>query len=315
MKSLLLIALLTVSASAAEPRFLTTDIDRFWRAYDRAAAAKTPEERERIYREHYFEGGTDGLRDYFEKKIGTVAQFTEFVETQRRYYDGVRAETLRVDERIPAIRAALEKLKALYPATQIPDVYFVIGRLSSGGTMSERGLLIGTEMFSVTDDTPLDELPLGPRRIVGKADALPHTVVHELVHFQQQKAGGKETLLFYALIEGGAEFIADLILPAPRKPYFREWGERHESAVWERFADERSAEDPSAWIGNNAKATEEWPADLGYFVGYEIARAYYTRAADKHQAIRELLEFQDAEKILRESGYAPRGGKRAIHLE
>jgi hypothetical protein len=301
--ALLLSACQTLPPAPTTGRIVTDDVHRFWRAYDRAAQVQSPDERERIFREQYFDAGTPGLHDYQEKKIGTAADFAEFVSTHRRYYDGVRAETLRIDERLPRIRASLVKLKDLYPDAVYPDISFVIGRLSSGGTTSERGLLIGTEMYSITPDTPLDELAPGIRRIIGSAEVLPHTVVHELVHFQQQKVGGKETLLFGTLIEGGAEFVADLVLPAPQKPYFREWGEQHARAVRERFAREKDSEDWSGWIGNNSRATDEWPADLGYYVGYEIARGYYERASDKRQAVRDLLTFQDAEAILRASGY------------
>lgn len=45
-----------------------------------------------------------------------------------------------------------------------------IGRLSSGGTVSDVGLLIGTEMFR-------------------NSEGLRSIVAHELIHFQQRKSG------------------------------------------------------------------------------------------------------------------------------
>jgi len=45
--------------------------------------------------------------------------------------------------------------------------------------------------------------------------------------------------------------------------------------------------------------------DIGYWVGYRIAGAYYARASDKRAAVRELLELRDAEAILHASGYGP----------
>ncbi|HEX2835193.1 MAG TPA: DUF2268 domain-containing putative Zn-dependent protease [Thermoanaerobaculia bacterium] len=278
-------------------RFITDDIPRFWSAYDRAMAAKTAEERTRIFQEQYLDAGTPGLADYAKSKIRSARELAEFVYAQRAYYDSIRANTLRVGELESRIRGALSELTELYPEAQFPDVYFVIGRLNSGGTISERGLLIGAEMYGVAPQTPVDALPLGTRRIVQTADALPHTVVHELIHFQQ-KPTGTENLLFGVMIEGGAEFLADLVLPAPRKPFFREWGEAHAEQVWTKFEADHASMDWSGWIGGNAKATEAWPADLGYYVGYELARAYYDRAADKKAAIRELLNFHDASRFL-----------------
>jgi uncharacterized protein YjaZ len=54
-----------------------------------------------------------------------------------------------------------------------------------------------------------------------------------------------------------------------------------------------------------AKPPGDRPNDLGYFIGYRIAQAYYTRARDKRAAIRDILRVRDVDRLLRESGYAP----------
>jgi hypothetical protein len=45
--------------------------------------------------------------------------------------------------------------------------------------------------------------------------------------------------------------------------------------------------------------------DLGYWVGYRIVKAYYRRAADKQQALREILELSDPHAFLAKSGWRP----------
>ena len=49
------------------------------------------------------------------------------------------------------------------------------------------------------------------------------------------------------------------------------------------------------------------PNDLGYFIGYRIAQAYYQRAADKAQAVRDIITGCGAgvHELLGRSGYAP----------
>jgi len=49
----------------------------------------------------------------------------------------------------------------------------------------------------------------------------------------------------------------------------------------------------------------EKPADLGYFIGYRIAQAYYNSAADKRAALRDIVRGADVEGILARSGYSP----------
>lgn len=51
---------------------------------------------------------------------------------------------------------------------------------------------------------------------------------------------------------------------------------------------------------------DDWCADLGYFVGARICEAYYEQAADKQQAIRDLMFVSDPQAILEASGYAAR---------
>ena len=48
------------------------------------------------------------------------------------------------------------------------------------------------------------------------------------------------------------------------------------------------------------------PADLGYYIGYHIKKAYYDRAPDKARAIREILHIADARQFLARSGYGAR---------
>lgn len=312
-------AALVAQSRAAEERFraehtdperaalVTSDIPLFWRAYDRARAEPDSAARVEIFRREYVERASPGYLDYFMSKIGSVERFEAFVTRQRAFYDGVRGPTAGVAAMEPRIREAFRRMKELYPDAYFPDVYFGIGRLSSGGTVSARGLLIGTEMYGVAPSTPLDGLPDFARRIVSPIDELPHTVAHELVHFEQ--SGGGNTLLGNAIREGGADFIGELILPGGATPEYRTWGREHEAEVWRRFSSEMGGPSSGNWIGSAGSRIEAWggwPGDLGYFVGYQISRAYYEQAADKRQAIRDLLEIRDPEAILRASGYARR---------
>ncbi len=59
------------------------------------------------------------------------------------------------------------------------------------------------------------------------------------------------------------------------------------------------------WIANNDRARPDWPAALGYYVGFRIARAYHARAADKRAALADLLRLRDPKALLRASGYDP----------
>ena len=44
---------------------------------------------------------------------------------------------------------------------------------------------------------------------------------------------------------------------------------------------------------------------LGYWVGYRIAKAFYQRAPDQRRAISEMIRMTDARAFLAKSGWFP----------
>jgi hypothetical protein len=204
------------------------------------------------------------------------------------------------------LRAAFTRLKELYPPAVFPDVYFVMGGLSSGGTSLPEGLVIGTDLYGIGPDMPASELPpaLVDRAI--EAAALPFTVAHESIHFLQTIGG---TLLRESLIEGGADFLARLMTGGTAvtgEEQLHAYGDRHEREIWERFRREMNGTDWSNWIANLERVSPGTPSDLGYYVGFKICEAYYHRARNKQQAVQEIVELRDAPGLLAASGYAER---------
>jgi hypothetical protein len=82
------------------------------------------------------------------------------------------------------------------------------------------------------------------------------------------------------------------------------YGLAHEHELWIEFQREMNGTDASNWLYNGDRSKDR-PADLGYFVGARICGAYYARAADKRQAIKEIFAMPDPAAFLAKSGYAP----------
>ncbi|MBL7851112.1 MAG: hypothetical protein JNN04_09435 [Cyclobacteriaceae bacterium] len=62
--------------------------------------------------------------------------------------------------------------------------------------------------------------------------------------------------------------------------------------------------DYSGWLyGGNQKGR---PQDLGYWMGYQITKAYFDRMPDKKQAVSDILNIRNASQFLEASGYADR---------
>ncbi len=292
-------------ANPARAQIHTEDIPRFWRAFDLAAGQDSTAAAAVFLRE-YIAQGTRGLFDFYRMKIVSPTRLARTTGRFPRFYESIRRPTSELPGLEPVIRRVFQDTKALYPEVIYPDLYFVIGRINSAGTATDYGLFFGAEQNVASSSTVLDELPETLRRIVFPREELPHVIAHELVHFQQHYAD-KHTLLDVALIEGGATFIAQLVLPVQRTPYFRTWGAAHEREVWARFAGAMNSDSIANWVGNTG--TEAWPADLGRLVGYQISQAYYDSMSDKKKAIRDLIRLEDSRAILRASRYGGQLGQ------
>jgi uncharacterized protein YjaZ len=174
--------------------------------------------------------------------------------------------------------------------------------MNSGGTLTANALLIGSEMYARTATTPTEEMNDWERQVIKGVEVVPHIVTHELIHYQQKYAASA-TLLARSMNEGAADYIAELVSGGNINDHLHRYGNERERELWEEFKKEMDAKDVSRWLYQGDQSKDR-PADLGYYMGYKIAEAYYKRAADKKQAVKDILQIKDFHQFLAASGYA-----------
>jgi hypothetical protein len=280
-------------------KFVTSDIELFWKAYDKAK----PENNLIVYRDEYLKKGSDGLKEFTKLRIGSSCGLVNSIDASPKYYAALREPSLKIASYESKMRESFRKLKEIYPAAIFPDVYFLIGRMSSAGTLNEKGLFIGVDMFGKNANAPLDELGAWHKAVVSSVNRIPYIVAHESIHYQQNGGANAETLLARAINEGAADFIGELIAGGNINPHLHEYGNPREKELWLEFQKEMNGKSVANWLyqGDDAK---DKPADLGYYMGYKIAESYYKNAADKKQAVRDILVINDYEAFLKKSRYA-----------
>jgi hypothetical protein len=285
-------------------QIVTSDIALFWRAYDLAK----PENNLIIYRDEYFKKGSIGLQEFLRSKIGNSCNLVTAIDAAPKYYTSLRTQSAKVENYKPQMLASFKKLKEIYPDAAFPNVYFVVGRMNTGGNATLKGLLIGVEMYGKTDDASVAELSGWKKSSVGKIETIPFIVAHELVHYQQKNAhlitlfGGEVSLLGKSLSEGSASFVGELISGGNDNPQLHEYGDPREKQLWLEFKKEMNGKDASNWLYQGDRAKDK-PADLGYYIGYKIVESYYNKAKDKKQAVKDILEIKDFNVFLATSGY------------
>ncbi|WP_442680171.1 DUF2268 domain-containing putative Zn-dependent protease [Sphingomonas sp. ASY06-1R] len=282
-----------VAASPAPTRpaveVRTSDVGPFYRIYDAAHGAPSGETLQR----DYIDGGSDGVRQFVPNRILSGAALAQRIARDRPAYDQARA-CLSV---LPQVKARLQgffrRLAALDPQATFPPVTILIGRNTSGGTTGKSGVLIGLEVACRSSWMQPD-----------LTDRLYHLIAHEYGHVQQPEAldGPGNSVLKQSLLEGVAELIAELASGQVSNVHLQRWTRGHAQEIDWRFIVDADKTDLSDWL-YNGPGTPDHPGDLGYWVGYRIAKAYYERAKDKRAALRTLLELRDPKAILAQSGW------------
>jgi len=286
------------------PALIVSDIANFWKAYD----ASEPGNREEAFQKLYLDRGSPGLQDFIKSRIGTAKRLAGAVDRQYpKFYASVRPYTLEVEKQAPAITRSLARYRELYPEAHFPTVYFVIGRLTSGGTTGGSGLLIGTEVNSLGPNVDTSEIDPSFRHAMGTAEHIPLIVVHELTHTQAKPPlrSSVPELLRACLFEGSADYMTELVTSSSINAYAKEWADKRQEEIFQRFARDLEAnpKNTAEWMYNYDRVKEE-PADLGYWIGAEICRSYYSQAQDKAAAVYEIVTQAHPETIVRGSRYA-----------
>jgi hypothetical protein len=292
-----------------EVRLITSDVDLFWQMYDNEVPLFTDEEID----QQYLKAGTPALSFFLSQQKQASAKMSEMLNSwiDRMYYKDIRNTSLHINDQKGSIAKALKTFQLLYPEAVFTDIVFVMGALTTGGTVLSNGqIVIAAEMFSKTEDIDVDYLNGWLQSVLLPPDALPVIIIHELVHVQQrkyalalQKQVGGRSLLDRALLEGGADFVTKLVLDRFLNEKLLAYGDKNEEKLWKQFSSKMQQRDFSDWLYNGS-ATSDRPADLGYYIGYKIAEQYYKNAEDKRRALRKIIEMKNPDQILQKSGYA-----------
>ncbi len=280
-------------------KIVTKDIHHFWEAYD--LAEEDSSNTKNIYKNYYFDKSSAGMQDYMGAKVSSIDYFIKHIESHPKLYKTIRENTLKADEHKKDIQKSFKNLKEVYPEAKFPDVYFVMGAFTSGGTVSPSGLLIGINQMSDGENVNTQELDFGDKLLMNKSKYLPNVVAHELIHFQQDGMKKDTITLGYVIKEGMADFIGELISGETANRKIFEWAKGKEKQIWTDFKKDMYYNRYNNWIANYDTASKDSYPDLGYWIGYEICKSYYENTKDKELAIYDMLHIQDYRKFLTDS--------------
>ena len=280
-----------VPAQSAETMIHTDDVDLFYKVYDAADGHPTAEQLQR----DYLDAGSEGLHNLAKLRNVSGVRIADTLSKHPELYVKARGCTAALPRVRERVEVALRNLVRLYPQARTPPVTIAVGRGKPVGVGSPvTGLQIGLEaLCSAEWMNPNVE------------DRFVHVIAHEYAHVQQVRElvdDEHPTVLERSLTEGAAEFVAALTSGKTGYAHFDALTKGREREIETAFVADVDQTELSRWVDNS---TMEKGNDLGYCVGYRICKAYYRRATDKRQALREILELSDPHAFLAKSGWQP----------
>ena len=282
----------------------TDSFDSFW-PYFQEALRDTLRAKE-IFTD-YIVSGPDAVRDYYAIRYFSVDNmYNQMIRKASDHYQYTRRvlSTNRLDSLKTKVARKMQKFSTLYPSAVFPKVYVVPGILNTGGTITNLGLFIGGEMFVKTDSMSNENLNPWQRNAISDSKQMPYTILHELMHFQQnyRDTANKNTVLAGVINEGVCDFLVELC--SGRTPMQSNVNYLSEPEnlrfILSEFRKELLSNNLSNWM--YGKVVDR-PTDIGYTLGYLICKSYYERSEDKQAAIYQLLNSDNFEAIFRKSKY------------
>lgn len=268
----------------------TSDIDNFWVAFDSIKKTNDQSKKLEFINELYINKGTKGLKAFMQTRNYNDTLYVRLIDQYKQFWNSIRPNTLSIKTKTNELHQGVERLKMLYPELKDAEMYFTIGGMRSAGTVKNNMVLIGAEMATGTPTTDVSEFTDDWLKNVFSKQSLDNIVglnIHEYIHTQQ--TGYKSGVLSQCIREGACDFIAELVIEKPVDTQYLTYGKANAVAIKALFKQEMFTDHLENWLYNGSTKGEA--ADLGYYIGYEICKAYYSRSSDKKKAIKTIIEL------------------------
>lgn len=289
---------------------ITSDIDLFWKTFDKVTQEKDSIKQVEILQKEYIDKGSVGLEKIVENRNYSAEQYVQLINKYPKYWKSIKPNTLKAHNLADELNEGIAKFKNIYPNMKPAKMYFTIGAMRTNGTTMDTLVLIGSELAMADSKTDISEFEGRTKEWLetyfgaNPIEALLLLNVHEYVHTQQKPI--PNNLLYQVLYEGIAEFVSVKAMNRPSVAPAIEFG-KNNIEVKQAFEKEMFYERTYDWMWSNSPNKFN-VRDLGYYIGYAIAEKFYKQVNDKQQAIATLIELDyskpnEIDKFIDQTGF------------
>ena len=223
-----------------------------------------------------------------------------------------------VDSLQEALNTGFSLLHFLYPEWEIPTLYLFVSGFNSSVMYYENIMGVGVDMYLGSDYPYYNQVVYDYQKQTMRKACVAGDVLSMYLAYHISYNSKYNRLLEQMIFRGKQLFLLAQLLP--NEPVWEvigyskeqwDWCEQYEQAIWNRIMQKRDlfkteSNVMSSYMNDGpftAEVTQDSPGRLGVWVGWRIVDSYMRN--NKDVTLRELMNENDAQKILEQSYYKP----------
>lgn len=223
-----------------------------------------------------------------------------------------------VDSLQEALNTGFSRLHFLYPEWEIPTLYLFVSGFNSSVMYYENIMGVGVDMYLGSDYPYYNQVVYDYQKQTMRKACVAGDVLSMYLAYHISYNSKYNRLLEQMIFRGKQLFLLAQLLP--NEPVWEvigyskeqwDWCEQYEQAIWNRIMQKRDlfkteSSVLSSYMNDGpftAEVTQDSPGRLGVWVGWRIVDSYMRN--NKDVTLRELMNENDAQKILEQSYYKP----------
>jgi hypothetical protein len=223
-----------------------------------------------------------------------------------------------IDSLQEALNVGFSRLHYLYPEWEIPTLYLYVSGFHSSVMYYENIMGVGIDMYLGSEYPYYNQVVYDYQKQTMRKACIAGDILSMYLAYHIPYNSKYNRLLEQMIFRGKQLFLLAQLLP--KEPawevigYSKEqwdWCEIYERAIWNRIMEKRDlfkteSSVLSSYMNDGpftAEVTQDSPGRLGLWVGWRIVDSYMRN--NKDVTIHELINENDAQKILEQSFYKP----------
>ncbi len=289
------------SYSQQLPAIYFDDINNFWRSYEQYLQCNSDSCVQAVVKNEYLPNSSKCYKELLSEKrfdVSAVYQFWKYP----LFLSSIKSWSQQLYTLKDSILFFCNKAQQLYGKNSLNDIYFMVSSWNQGGTVVPSGLSIGIQYFCGYDSLNVSEIGKIKAGNISSRDKLIPVIIHEQIH-KWRKYENTQYVYEACMREGNCDFAAymvtgQIVASKERWAYFETIKDSITTIFKKEYKAKRNAND---WVSIESKKFDFGAA--GYYVGFKICEAFYSRAKNKTKAMRQIIEMKDAEQILKKSHF------------